>query len=301
MLAIIVPYYKLTFFEDTLRSLASQTDKRFKVYIGDDASPENCALLLDKYKGTFDFVYKKFETNLGGISLVKQWERCIAFIGNEEWIMILGDDDFISPNLVESFYAHYEKFASKSQLIRFAKQNIFKKTGASMEIQYNPEFESASDAFYRRITGGTTITLSEYIFKRSSYEKYGFYSYPLAWHSDNRAWIEFAEEKPIYSINEAVVTVVNSELSISGSSLFSHQKNQASIAFYRYLMEEKLPSFSKQQAIRVIHKYENAISRVRKISIKDRLFLFPYYVKNYEPNSFKSNLKKIVKSVFNIQ
>lgn len=41
MLAIVIPYYKITFFEDTLESLAHQTDKRFKVYIGDDASPKN--------------------------------------------------------------------------------------------------------------------------------------------------------------------------------------------------------------------------------------------------------------------
>lgn len=38
MLAIIIPYYKFTFFEATLQSLANQTDQRFKVYIGDDAS-----------------------------------------------------------------------------------------------------------------------------------------------------------------------------------------------------------------------------------------------------------------------
>lgn len=47
MLAIIIPYYKLRFFEATLESLANQTDKRFKVYIGDDASPENLADLLE--------------------------------------------------------------------------------------------------------------------------------------------------------------------------------------------------------------------------------------------------------------
>ena len=41
MLAIVIPYYKLTFFEATLQSLADQTDKRFMVYIGDDASLES--------------------------------------------------------------------------------------------------------------------------------------------------------------------------------------------------------------------------------------------------------------------
>jgi hypothetical protein len=35
MLAIIIPYYKLTFFLATLESLANQTDNRFTVYIGE--------------------------------------------------------------------------------------------------------------------------------------------------------------------------------------------------------------------------------------------------------------------------
>ena len=73
MLAIIIPYYKHTFFEETLQSLVSQTNKSFKVYIGDDASPENPGILLEKYQGKFDFVYYRFEENLGEKSLTQQW------------------------------------------------------------------------------------------------------------------------------------------------------------------------------------------------------------------------------------
>ena len=55
MLAIVIPYYKLTFFEATLNSLANQTDQRFKVYIGDDASKEDTTIILEKYKGKFNY------------------------------------------------------------------------------------------------------------------------------------------------------------------------------------------------------------------------------------------------------
>ncbi len=58
MLAIIVPYYKYSFFESTLQSLAAQTNKNFKVYIGDDCSPENPADLLEKYKSRINFISK---------------------------------------------------------------------------------------------------------------------------------------------------------------------------------------------------------------------------------------------------
>ena len=51
MLAIVIPYYKIIFFEKTLESLAKQTDKRFHVYIGDDGSPNAPLELLKKYEG----------------------------------------------------------------------------------------------------------------------------------------------------------------------------------------------------------------------------------------------------------
>ena len=104
MLGIIIPYYKLIFFESTLQSLANQTDKRFKVYIGNDASLEDCDELLKQFKGKFDFKYHRFENNLGGTNLTKQWERCIAFSEGEEWLMILGDDDVLEKDCVANFY-----------------------------------------------------------------------------------------------------------------------------------------------------------------------------------------------------
>ena len=124
MLAIIIPFYKLTFFEATLQSLANQSDKRFNVYIGDDASPEDCTTLLRKFEGQFDFTYHRFESNLGGRSLTQQWERCIALSGDEEWLMILGDDDVLGGNVVEEFYKQYHYFQNISNVIRFASQSI---------------------------------------------------------------------------------------------------------------------------------------------------------------------------------
>ena len=113
MIAIVIPYYKFAFFEETLKSLANQTNKNFMVYIGDDASPEDPTSLLQNYKDKFEFIYYRFENNLGSKSLVKQWERCIAMTQGEEWIKILGDDDVIGNYVVESFYKNYEKISQK--------------------------------------------------------------------------------------------------------------------------------------------------------------------------------------------
>jgi hypothetical protein len=87
-----------------LLSLKNQTNKQFTVYIGNDASSEDPSELLKKYNHDFAFRYKKFDSNQGSISLTKQWERCLKLIGDEPWVMILGDDDklgFLKMNNLE--------------------------------------------------------------------------------------------------------------------------------------------------------------------------------------------------------
>ena len=109
-LAIVIPLYKIDFFEETLNSICNQTDKRFNLYIGNDASSSDFEEIIKSYKEKFDFTYQFFKNNLGGEGrLVEQWERCIALSNNEEYIQILGDDDFISSNFVETFYQILDK------------------------------------------------------------------------------------------------------------------------------------------------------------------------------------------------
>ena len=47
-LAIIIPAYKAEYLEQTLKSIAGQSDKRFKVYIGDDCSPYRLKNIIEK-------------------------------------------------------------------------------------------------------------------------------------------------------------------------------------------------------------------------------------------------------------
>ena len=123
-LAVIIPYFKIAFFRETLESLATQTDQRFNVYIGNDASPENPEDLLKEFEGKFNFVYKKFEENLGCTSLTKQWARCIEMMNDEEWMMILGDDDILGSNVVSEFYVQLSQLEPSTNIIRFSLQII---------------------------------------------------------------------------------------------------------------------------------------------------------------------------------
>ncbi|MFE3867011.1 glycosyltransferase [Flavobacterium sp. LS2P90] len=276
MLAIVIPYYKLTFFEQTLESLANQTDKRFKVYIGNDASPENLVDLLEKYEGKFDFAYHRFEENLGGTSLVQQWERCIELSRNEEWIMILGDDDVLGETVVASWYENYEYFNLKSNLVRFASKLIFEKSNTISSIYTHPDWEIATDSFYRKLREVSRSSLSEYTFSRESYEKYGFYDYPLAWNSDDRAWLEFSDDKPIYTINSSVVFVRMSSLNITGNRDNILHKNLSEIQFYKFLISNKFKFYDNKERLEIIKKYGKEIKRTRDLNFLEWIFIVYY-------------------------
>lgn len=236
MLAIIIPYYKITFFEATLKSLANQTNKNFKVYIGDDNSPENPANLLDRFTGKFEFEYHKFDTNLGSTSLTKQWERCVKLASDEQWIMLLGDDDELDEKVVNEWYQHYQKFNYKYNVVRFASQVHYIESATFSNVFTYPETEFYKETYFKKLKGISRSSLSEYIFKKDVYKKYGFYNYPLAWNSDDRAWFDFSENKPIFSINAAVVKISISNKSISGIEENQRLKNESVSRFYEFLL-----------------------------------------------------------------
>lgn len=249
MLAIIIPYYKLTFFEATLKSLANQTNKNFKVYIGDDNSPENPIKLLEHFRGKFDFDYCKFDTNLGSITLTKQWERCVKLASNEEWIMILGDDDELDERVVDEWYQNYQKFNSKYNVVRFASQIQYIESATLSTIFRHPTTEFYKETYFKKLKGISRSSLSEYIFKKDVYKKYGFCNYPLAWNSDDRAWFDFSENKPIFSINTAIVKISISNKSISGIEENQRLKNESLRRFYKFLLFGKILNLEEKNEI----------------------------------------------------
>lgn len=296
MLAIVIPYYKLDYFEATLQSLAEQTNKQFKVYIGDDASPQDPVALLNTFVDRINFVYKKFDVNMGQASLVQQWDRCIDMIGDEQWIMILGDDDFLGTDVVEQWYLKYKDFSGISEVVRFASRLVSVKQHTMSEVFEHPVFEDATDSYLRKFYHSSRSSLSEHIFSRSSYMKYGFYNYPLAWNSDDRAWLDFSDSKPIYSINESIVYIGLSDSNISGKSDNIDKKNVSQIAFFRYLISHKLSFYKKNDLYKIARRYENEISAQRSLKASEWLLLFFTYIKYFEHTEFVKFVKRFLRS-----
>lgn len=267
MLAIIIPYYKLRFFEATLLSLARQTNKSFNLYIGNDASPEDPSFVLDKYTNELRIQYHYFEDNLGAISLTKQWERCLQMISDEDWVMFLGDDDVVDENCVDEFYKSLAKVEQRNiNVIRFATRVINEKNEKLQEIYHYPAIEKSTDFLMRRLAGETRSSLSQYIFRKSVVREVGFADFPLAWHSDDLAILEFSNFESIYSLNSAIVYFRKSGINITSKNDNLRAKNTASFEYYYYLLKYKSSYFDSSKKNILYQKIEKAILNDKKNS-----------------------------------
>lgn len=233
-LAIVIPYYKIDFFEETLKSVAAQTDKRFTLYIGNDASPHDPLPLIQKYFPDGNYNYYDYKDNLGGKNLAMQWERILENV-TEEWFQILGDDDMISGNFVEEFYLKYDNFRdvnlikSASIIIDENKEVLHSKSLNFLEGMYN-----IIDFFLEKQEGKINSSLSEHIFRNCSFQKVKFTKYPLAWHSDDFILLQIGIWNPeFYFLRNTLVTVKETTKSISGSKQHNTAKDEAKYTFYK--------------------------------------------------------------------
>ncbi|WP_269683915.1 glycosyltransferase [Flavobacterium lacustre] len=290
MLAIVIPYFKIDFFEQTLESLSNQTNKKFTVYIGDDASPQDCLWLLKQFESKFNFKYKKFDINYGSKSLVQQWNRCIDFVENEDWVTILGDDDVLSDDFVEQFYKKKHIFEREFNVIRFSVVKIDEAGKTISNVYTNSEIESSKNI----ILNNKRSSLSEYVFKLSEIRSIGFKDLPLAWWSDVLAVLEFSNFGYIYSINEAIVFVRISRISISGNQSNEVQKEKANYLFFYYLLKYKSQYFSSSEIDFLFEKVSKRFLNNRK---KIEMF-YSISILYLEKGKF-SNLLQFFKKIIN--
>lgn len=295
MLAIVIPFYKIEFFEATLSSLANQTIQNFHVYIGNDASPDDPNELILKYSKILNLTYKKFDSNLGHKSLSKQWERCISITNKEEWIMVLGDDDYLEKTVVERFYSNYPCFENRANVVRFSSVLVDEIIGAMSKPYQHPEWEKASNSHFRRLIGATRSSLSEYIFSREAYSKYKFQDFPLGWHSDDMAWLDFSEDKLIYTINDSTVFIRNSHLNISTRQTDSHIKRKAREIFFKKIIQKKINSYTPVQRFVILKRYEELKVDMQQFDWKVWFFLVYFYVTNFQIHPILRFVKRTMK------
>lgn len=249
-LAIVAPIYKARFLNKVLETLSNQTDKRFVVYLGDDASPESLHDIVSAYEDKLNIVYRRFDTNLGGRDLVAQWNRCVDMVQDEEYIWFFSDDDEADPTCVESFYQEIEK-GEKKDLYRF-QTDIIDADGKRFFTKVYPQTEyppvlSAEDYIQKRFTYKISSFIVEYIFRKDRFEEVGrFQNFDLAWGSDDATWFKMAQRDGINIIEGAKVhwRLSDSNISPNVSAPILKRKLDAQLEYVKYI-SDNMPSSMK--------------------------------------------------------
>jgi glycosyltransferase involved in cell wall biosynthesis len=237
-LVVIIPAFQARFLATTLESLANQTDQRFHVFVGDDASPDDLATMVERYQNRLSISYHRFPNNLGGHSLVQHWARCIAHT-NEPWIWLFSDDDVMESDCVAAFYRCLSQLNEEVDVLRYDTMFI---NAADDIFQINPphpEHESWKTFAYHLLRGMRISTVQELIFSRSAFERIGgFVEFPLAWGSDHATLMALAGKRGVFRISGPKVRFRWSGMNISSvkDRNMDALKLRASMEYVRWLL-----------------------------------------------------------------
>lgn len=283
-LAIIIPYYKIDFFEETLKSVASQSNRNFTLYIGNDASPNNPVVLIQKYFKDHEYKYYEYSKNIGASNLALQWQRILENV-HEEWFHILGDDDIISENFVQEFYTNLDDIEKENiNVVKFSQALIDEHGNALTEFTQYKTIENSVSLWQKKFHLNHRSSLSEHIFRKKSFDIFRFKEFPLAWHTDDLAVLEYSYFKNIFFVNNATVLVRVSSLSISGDTendSYIEKKIDAKYQFIGYVINHYYSQLDRD-ILQLMIKTQVEFCWIYKKKLNINLLKLYYYLKSYK-------------------
>ena len=241
-LAIVVPFYKVDYFQDLLEALKNQTNQDFCVYVGDDCSPNDPQEIIERYKDVLNISYLRFEQNLGAVSLAKQWNRCLEMVGDETWVWVVPDDDIPAKECVAAFYnALPAAEENRVKVFRFSYKLIDENGTVTNDLQFEePELEDNLAYYNRLMRGKTASSLGDNIFhKESLVGTGGFVDFPKAWGSDHATVLRAASGGQLRYLADATLYFRISGKNISSDTSDGVEKLKARIQFARWLQNNE--------------------------------------------------------------
>jgi hypothetical protein len=232
-LAFVIPLYKTAYLAATLQSLSEQRNKNFTVYIGDDCSPTPPDKIIEEFSKKLNLQYVRFTENVGGINPVRNWNRCLDLVKEEEWISMLPDDDMLSPGVVEEFYQHLPKaanypiYAFKMGIKEIDNNGVITPVSRpSGEMVTNYQF------FFNLVKAKDGCSLGDVIYNKKRLLAVGkFAEFPKAWSSDHVTASMVAEGGFIYNLPSSYLL-----FRMSGENISSQVSDGAEKMRARYLI-----------------------------------------------------------------
>lgn len=214
-LTIVVPAWKVEFLESALDSIGNQTDRCFSVLVVDDAGDPGIGSIVSKRP---EYRYFRFSSNLGAKNLAAHLNRCMELV-DTEWIWCFSDDDVMDPDCVARFRDALDRYPDVD-VFQFTLLQQDQSLARTLKENHALAWESAADYLRSRLWGRRVSALPEHVFRRSAFLERlgGFPEFPLAWNSDDAAWLALATPNGIVGIPDAAVRWRQSSGNISSST-----------------------------------------------------------------------------------
>jgi hypothetical protein len=167
--------------KNTLEFLAKQSCQAFRVYVDDDAGPEDLGPIVRECHLPKDRVrYVRFEENVSGRSLIAHWHRRIQ-LSQGPWMWLFSDDDVMGEECVAEFYQTLERTRSQFDVYRFNVEVINERNETVALYPPHPEVETWREFLYFLLRRQQLATQQKLVFSWEIYEKTGgFVDVPLA-------------------------------------------------------------------------------------------------------------------------
>lgn len=249
MLTVVIPVMnRVDYFEETVKSVLAQTVPCNIIVVDNNSDTsffrEKCERLSVKYY--------KFDER---VAMFKNWNRAIGLV-ETEYVMVLGDDDILSPNYVE----HFEEVVTKEKSIDVYFSNFdFLYSNGKTKISncsgiwgYNT---GQSISTYAALNGLNFPTIAMAV-RTTHIKKYKYYD--LSHGSSDYLWIysKFNQDVNFFGDNRSLV------------KYRKHEKADTSSNYYRnmvfYLMcYENIYNFATDNFVK-----REALSKLNSLIVK---------------------------------
>jgi glycosyltransferase involved in cell wall biosynthesis len=219
--SICIPAFKSTYLNECIKSVLNQTVNDFELIVLNDCSPEPIEEIVMK-NTDLRIRYYKNEKNVGAYNLTDNWDKCLE-LSNGECIVMMGDDDRLTPNYLAEFSNLIENYPELA--VYHCRSKIIDDDGCVMTLTPSlPSYERVYDSIWHRLRQLRFNYISDYVYRRSELiAQGGFFKLPLAWGSDDITAFIASAEKGIAHTNLPVFEYRSNRLSITSTGIDIHK------------------------------------------------------------------------------
>lgn len=168
-IAIILLAYRGVRLHRVLSSFLLQKDKNFRVYVCDDASPDDIAGTVLEFEDRLDLVYYRFAEHLGIAQASAHYERCLEKTGGESLVCFFSDDNELTPDAIRRIRRAARRYP-EIPVFHLNTAYIDGTSGRTGEGKRFCRKMTAQNTFKRIFKAGAPAPMSSFFFRRAALE-----------------------------------------------------------------------------------------------------------------------------------